>query len=79
MRNYKILESKVRRLSEDAEIMRAIEEAGAKRQREATPAFSAQERAALLAEDFSELLGSEKGIGHERADQVVLELIYGVR
>jgi hypothetical protein len=66
-------------LSEDAEVMQAIEAAGADRQREATPAFSAQERAALLAEDFSELLSSEAGIGHERADQLVLELIYGVR
>jgi xylose isomerase len=79
MRNFKILEAKARHFGEDPEIMGAVEDAGATDQRVATPAFSASVLDELAAEDFSDLLASQAGIGHERADQLMLELIYGVR
>ena len=48
-------------------------------QYEPTPAFSAEAYAALSAENFGEVLASANGTGHERADQLMVELIYGAR
>lgn len=79
MRNYKILKAKALRFGQDPEIMEAIESAGARQQREATGSFSPEAHEALVAEDFDALLASGAGRGHERADQLMLELIYGVR
>jgi xylose isomerase len=79
MRNYNILKGKATRFADDEELGLALSEAGAKMQHVPSPAFSPEEHEALLAEDFTGLLERTRGIGHERADQLMIELIYGVR
>ena len=79
MRNYAILKSKAARWQSDPESRLACEQAGATMQQLATPAFSASELSALRAEDFADLLERTAGTGHERADQLMVELILGVR
>ena len=79
MRNYRILREKAARWAADEELVSAVDAAGGAQQQVPTPAFSDAERQALAGEDFGELTGRDAGIGHERADQLMLELIYGVR
>ncbi len=79
MRNYKILKEKAARFADDPELSAATEEAGGKMQLMPTPSYSDDVRAALMAEDFDDLIESTRGTGHERADQLMVELIYGIR
>jgi xylose isomerase len=79
MRNYKILKAKAEAAGSDAELTAALTDAGAKMQQVASPQFSPEELDALRSEDFSAVVERTDGIGHERADQLMIELIYGVR
>ena len=79
MRNYRILREKAERWAADEEAQAAVEAAGGAQQQVPTPAFSPAEGEALAGEDFSAIVERQAGIGHERADQLMLELIYGVR
>ena len=79
MRNYNILKEKAARFAADPELQTAIEDAGGKSQHVATKPFSVEEHESLGADDFADLLERPDGVGHERADQLMLELIYGVR
>ena len=79
MRNYNILKEKAARFAADPELQEAIEDAGGKMQQVATKPFSAREHESLRGENFAGLLRGANGVGHERADQLMLELIYGVR
>lgn len=79
MRNYNILKAKAQAFEADADMTAAVTDAGAKMQQVASPQFSPEELEALRSEDFSAVIESEQGIGHERADQLMVEMIYGVR
>jgi xylose isomerase len=81
MRTYLILAEKARRFHADPEIAAAREEAQVDRLREPTLADgpSSAALAALRAERFDlDALGA-RGYGHERLDQLVNELLLGVR
>jgi xylose isomerase len=77
IRNYKILAAKAAAFDADETIREACGAAGADQLAEPTPAFSAAVLEAIRGEDFSELLASRAGRHHERADQLMLELLLG--
>src|SRR5665647_2110162 len=79
MRNYAILKSKAAQFESDPELRLACEQAGSKMQQVATPPYSPSELSALRGEDFADVLERTQGTGHERADQLMVELIFGVR
>jgi xylose isomerase len=78
IRNYKILAAKAAAFDADERIREACERAGAGQLAEPTPGFSSETLAAIRSEDFSALLASTEGRHHEPADQLMLELIFGV-
>jgi len=78
IRNYKILAAKAAAFDADPTIREACERAGAAQLSEPTPAFSPETLAGIRAEDFTDLLSSREGRHHERADQLMIELIFGV-
>ena len=81
MRNYLILREKARRFNEDEEIMAALREAKAGGIKQPTMAgrVTPDSIAALRNEKFDIDALSAYGYGHERLDQLVLELLLGVR
>jgi len=81
MRNYLILREKARRFDEDEEIMAALREAKAGGIKQPTMAgrVTPDSIAALRNEKFDIDALSAYGYGHERLDQLVLELLLGVR
>ena len=81
MRNYLILREKARRFDEDEEIMAALREAKAGGIKQPTMAgrVTPDSIAALRTEKFDIDALSAYGYGHERLDQLVLELLLGVR
>jgi len=81
MRNYLILREKARRFDEDEEIMAALREAKAGGIKQPTMAgrVTPDSIAALRTEKFEIDALSAYGYGHERLDQLVLELLLGVR
>jgi xylose isomerase len=74
MRTYLILKDKAERMRDDAEIQEALQAAKAHRLAEPTGAL-AEVRAASLDEGAL----AAQGYGHERLDQLVTELLLGVR
>src|SRR5690242_8281548 len=74
MRTYLILKEKAERMRDDAEIQEALVVAKADRLAEPTGSL-ADIRAATLDEDAL----AAQGYGHERLDQLVTELLLGVR
>jgi xylose isomerase len=78
IRNYKILAAKAAAFEADHEIQAACVAAGSRQLAEPTPAFSPDALAAIRAEDFASLLASREGRHHERADQLMIELLLGV-
>jgi xylose isomerase len=80
MRTYLILADKARRFREDPEIQAALAEAKASSLGEATsPAGTGPDAlAALRAERFDIDALAAPGLGHERLDQLVTELLLGV-
>ena len=77
MRTYLVLADKARRFREDAEIQEALRVAQADRLREPTrpPGGLAELRAGI----YDENALAAQGYGHERLDQLVTELLLGVR
>jgi xylose isomerase len=78
IRNYKILAAKAAAFDADKTIREACAKAGAEQLAQPTPAFSKEVLEAIRGEDFSELLASGEGRHHEPADQLMLELIFGI-
>ena len=74
MRTYLILKEKAERMRDDAEIQEALRVAKADRLAEPTGPLDAV-RAASVDEDAL----AAQGYGHERLDQLVTELLLGVR
>ena len=78
IRNYKILAAKAAAFDSDPAIAAACEAAGAGQLTEPTPAFSSEALEAIRAEDFSAVINSREGRHHEIADQLLVELLFGV-
>jgi xylose isomerase len=77
MRTYLILAEKARRFGEDKEIQEALQAAQAdKLQQRTAPEGGLAE---ILTTDVNESLLASQGYGHERLDQLVTELLLGVR
>lgn len=79
MRNYNILKAKAEQLAADVELQEAIEAAGGNLLRVPTPKYSDDLRDELMREDFTPVVEDAGGIGHERADQLLIELLLGAR
>jgi xylose isomerase len=79
MRNYKLLAAKAAALDADTEVQEALRAAGAGDLGEPSPAFSPEALERLRAEDFGAVLDDRAGRGHERADQLMLEILLGAR
>jgi xylose isomerase len=79
MRNYKILAAKAAALEADEEAQAVLRAAGSDEQRQPSPRYSDATLRELRSESFDEVVASARGRGHERADQLMLELIFGVR
>jgi xylose isomerase len=83
MRTYLILRDKVRRFHEDPDIREALETAKVAELRQPTVegTVNADTIAALRRDAFAVDLEalSQQGYGHERLDQLVTELLLGVR
>ena len=77
MRTYLILAEKARRFGEDREIQEALR--AAKADRLAEPTTPAGGLAQILGSDFDDGDLAAPGYGHERLDQLVTELLLGVR
>jgi xylose isomerase len=77
IRNYKILAAKAAAFDADETIRVACLAAGAGQLAEPTPAFSRTTLEAIRGEDFGPLLASREGRHHERADQLLVELLLG--
>jgi xylose isomerase len=81
MRSYLILKEKARRFDEDAEIRAALQDAMADKLAEPTSpgGASADAIASLRRETYDVATLAAQGYGHERLDQLVTELLLGVR
>lgn len=77
MRNYKILAAKAAAFDADPTFVDACREAGAQQLAEPTPKFSAQEAARIRGSDHAASIDVQRGRRHERADQLMIELIFG--
>jgi xylose isomerase len=75
MRTYKILQHKARLFAKDKEIQGLINQA----QKQATPKYSKDGHKKLAAEVFNPDQMAEKGAGYEKIDQLLLELLMGLR
>jgi xylose isomerase len=81
MRTYLVLREKARRFAEDPEIRSALAAAQVERLSEATSlgGLGGEALDALRAIDPDTAALAERGYGHERLDQLVTELLLGVR
>jgi xylose isomerase len=81
MRSYLVLREKARRFHEDPEIQSALDDAQAARLREPTvPGGATPDAIASLRNDAYDVDAlAAQGYGHERLDQLVMELLMGVR
>jgi xylose isomerase len=77
MRSYLVLRDKVARFHADAEIQDAL--ATAMVERLAEPTVPAGGYEAIRGEPFDVAALAAQGYGHERLDQLVTELLLGVR
>lgn len=77
MRTYKILEDKVRRFAADAEIQAAL--ADIARVDGPSITYSPDEAKRLAARSFDPSALGRRGLAYERLDQLVVELLLGVR
>ena len=78
IRNYKILAAKAAAFDADERSARPANAPAPAQLAEPTPKFSKQALEAIRGEDFSALLASNEGRHHEPADQLMLELIFGI-
>jgi xylose isomerase len=81
MRTYLILKEKARRFAEDKEIQAILDEIGAKVTKDdhGLGKFSKDGAAKLKAATFDVDAIAKKGLGYERLDQLVIDLLLGVR
>jgi len=80
MRNYLALAEKARRFAEDADIAEALSDAGVPDLAKPTVGrYSAKTAERLLAKDFDTRALADRGYHNDRLDQLVVELILGVR
>jgi xylose isomerase len=79
MRTYKLLAAKVAAFDADPQIQQACRDAGAAQLANATPAYSAEVLQRLRDEDFAGVWADRSGRGHERADQLLIELLLSAR
>ena len=77
MRNYKLLAAKAAAFDADPAIQEACRAAGAEELAQPTPAFSAEALERLRGEEFAAVWTARDGRGHERADQLMVELLLG--
>ena len=77
MRNYKLLAAKAAAFDADPVIQEACRDAGAEQLGTPTTPYSTALLAELRGEDFAALWAARDGRGHERADQLLLELLIG--
>lgn len=77
MRTYKILAARAAAFDASEEITRACAAAGADDLAQPTPAFSEQVAQEIRAADYAAVWGNREGRHHERADQLMIELILG--
>jgi len=77
MRTYLILAEKAARFREDPEIREALARAKASQLR--APTTPGGGLAAILSTDVDDTVLASQGYGHERLDQLVTELLLGVR
>jgi xylose isomerase len=75
MRTYKILAHKAKLFARDKEIQSLI----SKGQREKMEKYSAAGHKKLMAERFDIEKMAEKGSGYEKLDQLLFDLLMGVR
>jgi xylose isomerase len=81
MRTYLILKKKAERFKQDKEIQALLAEINAD-DGEMTPytgTYTAEKAAALKAHSFDRSVLGRRGLGYERLDQLVVELLLGVR
>ena len=81
MRTYLILEEKARRFNEDAEIQALLAEINADDGSTASfrGEYSSDKAAALKSHAFDRVGLGKRGMGYERLDQLVIDLLLGVR
>ena len=81
MRTYLILKEKARRFAEDKEIQAILDEIGAKVTKDdhGLGKFTKDGAAKLKAATFDVDAIAKKGLGYERLDQLVIDLLLGVR
>lgn len=75
MRTYKILARKARQFAQDGEIQALIRRA----QREPSPRYSRESHEALVKERFDLETMAKRGSGYEKLDQLLIDLLLGVR
>jgi xylose isomerase len=79
MRTYKILKEKVQRFAADGEIQGLLSEIRARSEDAAMFTYSRQRAAVLKGYTFDVDKLAERGLRYERLDQLVVELLLGVR
>jgi xylose isomerase len=79
MRTYKILADKAQRFAADKEIQGILAELRGPEGEAAVGAFTRQSAAALKARSFDVARVAERGLMYERLDQLVVDLLLGVR
>jgi xylose isomerase len=81
MRTYLILKEKARRFAEDKEIQAILDEIGAKVTKDdhGLAKFTKDGAQKLKAATFDVDTLAKKGLGYERLDQLVIDLLLGVR
>ena len=81
MRTYLILKEKVNQFDQDSEIQALLAEINADdgEMKSFTGAYSAEKAAALKAYRFNRQALGARGLGYERLDQLLVELLLGVR
>jgi xylose isomerase len=79
MRTYLILKEKAKRFNQDKEIQSLLKELADPRGEGPTPAYSRAAAEALKKRSFDRPKIAEKGLAYERLDQLLIDLLLGVR
>ena len=80
MRTYLLLKEKVKEYSADAEVQRALEEAGASQLAEQTVGgYSSESASGLLDRDFDLAGLAERNYGNDRLDQLLIDHLLGAK
>jgi xylose isomerase len=80
MRTYLLLKEKVKEYSADAEVQRALEDAGASQLAEQTVGdYSSESASGLLERDFDLAKLAERNYGNDRLDQLLIDHLLGAK